>query len=516
MTSDQHIQRQLRDAAAHIRTETSLSSNVRRRIKLRRVRMVATSLVVIAALGSGATYAIANLQPARENMGPAEEDRRSEATQLFADFGNGETVVIELDPVAGTVCYSARNVIATGRRPLTRIDIVQRQQERTPVVSFDWDDPAPEPAGCATDVNRDLMGRIIDLPHEYLLLLVRPGQGVEFSPLSRDSLNQSVVGCGLPVDFGPTYLPAGWSRKLQSGSGGGGTWKGVLGHYGNAAPAGTPAKAKGGFAELIAGERPYQQGNTERIRVLDRPATLGDIHEGYSVEFTQHGCDYFLIAFGISRGDLRRFAEGLRLPGEFVPAEPGDEPFGAIWPEDTAREANDVCNEAQAIEAWRTDAVRTAEEFGRQVLGWEPAAVVRRDEGRRVEVELRRSFQDEAAEAASPAVMVYMTEVFENCWSVGSVSRLPDRKPTGISISIRGRDVEVGFDDLGAHSVYFEMGHGSHTSSADGELADGRITWVLSYKPDQTGHFLFLFRDENGEVFSAAGGPLPAGNFAAG
>ena len=62
----------------------------------------------------------------------------------------------------------------------------------------------------------------------------------------------------------------------------------------------------------------------------------------------------------------------------------------------------------------------------------------------------------------------------------------------------------------------FEIGHGSYVSTSDPEPPDGRITALLSYPLDGTGHFLLLFKDADGIVFSAAGGPLPAGDFVAG
>lgn len=110
-------------------------------------------------------------------------------------------------------------------------------------------------------------------------------------------------------------------------------------------------------------------------------------------------------------------------------------------------------------------------------------------------------------------MLVTLVEVTKDCWSVWSVGPAGD-EPNGFeSITVRGRDVEVAFDAIGADSVSFEMGHGFQTIGYDSEPADGRITALLRYEPDQTGHFLLLFKDENGDVFSATGLPLPAGDF---
>lgn len=338
------------------------------------------------------------------------------------------------------------------------------------------------------------------------------------SASSPDPSNKEAGRCGPPVDFRPTYLPDGWIEDLQRGDGGGGGWRGIVGHFGNDAERGTTDKADGGFADLIASERPYQQGNTEKIRVLDAPATLGDIHEGYSVEFTQYGCDYFLIAFGISRDELRRFAEGLRLPGTYVPGEPAEESFAAIWPEDTAEEAEQRCRRhSRTPNVWSANRVTTAGRFSADVLMWEEPLIRYTPTAKEVQkMEIRRSENDDGPRARGPAVIVYLTEFVPRCWSVVSVGRLPDDKPTGLSITVRGKDVEIGFDDLGADSIYFEIGHGYYTNSSGPEPPDGRITAHLRYPRGETGHFLLLFKDENGDVFSAAGGPLPAGDFSAG
>lgn len=517
------IERQLRTLGEKTRDEQQarrgLTGQALRRIRLRRLGVSATAWAVVGALGIGGTYALGGLDREGSRIPPAEDHSSDGAPGvLYSHFGARARAVIELNAAAGTVCYSLSSVQGYGT--FTRVQIVEGLEEKMPVIlgppPYEGRTPLPGSTECVGNVEPSIIESVVESPDRYFLLIEDPKYGERVSSLTRGQ-KVDAPNCGPPVDFEPTYLPDEWVKALQPGEGGGGEFRGIVGHYGNDAPPGTTQKARVGFSDLIEGESPYPLTGGEEIRVLDEPALLGEIHEGFSVEFAQHDCDYFLIAFGISRDEFRRFAEGLRLPGEFAPAEPGDESFGGIWPEDTAQEANNACNEVPAIESWRTEALRAAKEFGRQVLGWEPAALVRLEEGRRVDVELRRSGSDDGAKADGPAVIVYMTEVFDDCWSVGSVSRLPDNKPTGASVGVTGRDVHIGFDDLGAESAVIEVGYGGQIVTED--WMEGEETVValrLDFDPDTTGHWWVLFQDADGRVFSATGGNLPVGDFSAG
>ena len=130
-------------------------------------------------------------------------------------------------------------------------------------------------------------------------------------------------------------------------------------------------------------------------------------------------------------------------------------------------------------------------------------------------IEVRKSASD--AEATGPAIMVYTRKEIPRCWSIGSVSRLPDRRPTGVGIGVTGRKVVIGFDPLGAASASLEVGYGGRVATQTWQAGeDTAVHFELDFEPDTTGHFLILMRDETGAVFSATGGPLPAGDFAAG
>ena len=318
--------------------------------------------------------------------------------------------------------------------------------------------------------------------------------------------------CGPPVDFKPTYLPEGWVEDLQPASGGGAAWE-IVGHYGNEAPPSTTEKAAAGFAELFAGESPYPLERGEEIRVLDEAARFGPIHEGFSVEFTQHGCDYALLGFGIPGEELRRFAKGLRLPGTYLPAEPSDaEGFAAIWPEDSEERAGEECTSIQHVDGhWRSDGIRTAERFATEVLGWETAQAMQSKPERGLSVYVGNG----PISIDTPMVIVHVNELFGGCWSVVSVA--PDEEPEDDgSMTVRGRDVRMGFDLGDAASAIFEVGYAGQTTRYVWEGDNSAVSFTLDFEPRGTGHFLVLLVDGNGDVFSAFGSPLPEGDFSAG
>lgn len=119
--------------------------------------------------------------------------------------------------------------------------------------------------------------------------------------------------CGDKVPFRPSDPPKGWRKVPQCGSPErtGGVVK---------ERAGTQAigffDAGEGFVYVIRGEYAFAQTHTKTIKVLKRPATLGDIHEGYSVRFIFKGQRWTLVAYTGKqpRKRFEGFAKGLR-PG---------------------------------------------------------------------------------------------------------------------------------------------------------------------------------------------------------
>lgn len=510
------MERRLRDLGDDLRAEqrpsVPLGKRAIRRVRRRRIATAATGLVVVAALMSVGTYALGALGDNGSTLPPAQDGTVEGSSEvLYSYLGARARAVIELNAASGTVCYSLETVRGYGT--FTRVEIVEGLEERTPVVFSPPPyrrTPLPGSTECVGNVEPSIINSIVASPHLYFLLIEDPQYGERVSSLTR-SKKVDEPDCGPPVDFEPTYLPEGWIHELQGGGGGGGN-TGAAGHYGNEATPGTPEKAEAGFADLFVGTSPYAISKGQEIRVLDEPTVLGEIHEGYAVDFTQHDCDYALVAYGVALQELREFAEGLRLPGEYAPAEPEEEEsFSGLWPEDTREQAKEACG-AESEGSWRAASKSVVKRFSIDVLAWEEAALERLSARYGISWTVTRS-----QGPGGPAVVVWSHEVLPGCWSVGSVARPPDNKPTGVSMSVRGRNVQLGFDPLGAVSADVEVGYGRRIVTAEWSTGDeSLLQWRLDFDPDTTGHFLILFRGSDGRVFSAAGGPLPAGDFAAG
>lgn len=183
----------------------------------------------------------------------------------------------------------------------------------------------------------------------------------------------------------------------------------------------------------------------------------------------------------------------------------------AVWPEDSLAEAEIACEEEGEARSQPWDITRR---FVEEVLGWGYWDVPYSSFD-----QYGATFRVNGSPQTSPSigsVQIYATDVLPGCYSVFSVhptARLDFPDPV---VSLRGRDFEIGFAILGADSLAFEIGHGPYVMGSDPEPPDGRITVLLTYRPNQSGHFLILFRNEDGDVFTAFGTPMPAGTFAAG
>jgi hypothetical protein len=101
--------------------------------------------------------------------------------------------------------------------------------------------------------------------------------------------------CGDKVPFRPEEPPQGWRKIPQCGSPervGGVVDKGrartqAIGFF----------DAGEGFVYVVKGDFAFSQRNKKRIKVLNRPATLGDIHNGYSVRLVFKGERWTLVAY---------------------------------------------------------------------------------------------------------------------------------------------------------------------------------------------------------------------------
>lgn len=170
-----------------------------------------------------------------------------------------------------------------------------------------------------------------------------------------------------------------------------------------------------------------------------------------------------------------------------------------MWPEHRGVDAHRGCT---APSRWRTDPHTTAEQFGREILGWSNARVEIDQYGHQATHALLRR-------GDGPLVQVWLQRVGGDCWSVTGVSRRRDNRPEGVSASLRGREVQVGVLSLGAESAEVILGFNGREIRTRGQGSGA--TWRLDFKPRGSGFFLVLLRDETGEVFSAAGALLYPG-----
>lgn len=191
--------------------------------------------------------------------------------------------------------------------------------------------------------------------------------------------------------------------------------------------------------------------------------------------------------------------------------------FGAVWPEDTADETAEACSEAASTPgSFRTDALSTAVEFGRVMLGWDGIGVTRNERKHSVEVDLWRD-EGVVGNEAGPGVVLTMVEYLNGCWSVQSVGVLSDTHTSTMT------DRDVADDGTSSLSVAFdprsntgtvEMGYGSQLETKRWDATvdlDNPVTFQLDpVDPRDGGHFLILFEDDQGEVITATGAALPA------
>lgn len=184
----------------------------------------------------------------------------------------------------------------------------------------------------------------------------------------------------------------------------------------------------------------------------------------------------------------------------------------AIWPEVTPAAAEAVCG-SNAPE-WRADDVQVTTRFAREVLGWAdptPPEVIRIGKSGVRGLVVGRS-QDEPG--VQVEVSVAPTLFGMGCLSVIGVTPVGDAGPTGVSVSARGGVVDLAWNQGGAASADAIVGYG--TLEQVQENTAPPCHFLFAARPNEPGYFLVLLKDDTGEVMSAAGSPLPAGDFAAG
>lgn len=307
--------------------------------------------------------------------------------------------------------------------------------------------------------------------------------------------------CGVP--FAPTHVPAGFRPGARTGSGGGSGSPAAIAHF---------AGERGRFIDVTVPDAGrLSPTRRERIDVLGRRAVLGAIHEGYSVDFSLIRCRYQLLGYGVTRNELRDFAEGLVGTGPGVGVY-----FSAVWPEDAVSATRRACPSAPD----RRDPRLVARAFAEEILRW-PDPVVATGQESADETSFEVTPSEYAGEAGiRPGVLLHVAEVLPECWSVTLASPLDLGRNWSLGVGVEGVLAEIVFERHGATSATVEFGYANHTSITHWHRDDpGDVTTVhvgALRERDTTGHFLVILRDADGDPFTAIGRPLPPGDFAAG
>lgn len=477
-----------------------------RRIRMSRLLTSGVALLAVLGLVAGGTYAAGAFREPND-IQPAEEETTlgEQPDLLFSSIG-GKRVTLMLFRPGGFACFSDDVFDET----LTRVEIVDAASESSVVKLFPADSTiVVEGQSCVSNLEAEPLTRIAEAPDAYRLLVEEAGQvmaGELFGP------NQGAsADCGLPLRFAPTYLPSDWPRGFVPLSEDAEAVS-VLGHFG---PYREPQGAdfSVGFAGLATHDMPFIPPESADLEILGSPASLEEDENSVRTAFGYEGCRYSLYGIGMERAEFVRFAEGLR-PRDDASGDGEPTAFAAIWPEDDRASAVEGCGRDVSL---RSDPASVALEFGSEVLGWEQAAGFG-NASPGVPYEIRRDASDDGRKAKGAAVHVYLFEVSSDCWSVYSVSPVPEGSVRAHgSMSVRGRDVFMRFAKRGAASVTHQVGYSGEVTRH--EWSSGQpenVTFTLNFEPEGTGHFLLLYRDPDGAVFSAQGSSLREGDFAAG
>jgi hypothetical protein len=350
--------------------------------------------------------------------------------------------------------------------------------------------------------------------------------------LERAEVELERARCSVDLPWRPTYLPEGFTDHVFDESGypsQPGVETPAIGHY-----RGTKSGTAGDDAPFIdVWVVPELDDNFDlygnEITVLGREVGgavgphQGGIFEsddGTHVGFARGGCNYELVAAGLELSEVRNFAEGL-VPASSAGARQSvdpDEGF-AIWPETTPAQAEAACG--SNAPGWRAEATEVGLRFVQQVVGWpdatDPDVLQLRKSGGAV-MSISRS---EGEPDVRVLVSVAPTLFGPDCLSVVDVSRSGDSRPRGLrlshdvqvelSVRAEGAVMDLAWDPRGAVSAEVLVGFGDleqvQTTTAP------RCRFVFAGPITEPGYVLVLLEDDGGEVISAMGRPLPAGDF---
>ena len=308
-----------------------------------------------------------------------------------------------------------------------------------------------------------------------------------------------------PLPFEPGYLPAGFSTTAEQGGGGFAgkpddwIFQGYAAHY--AGPS-DDIHISFGVTEKVG-----VTVEGEPIEVMKRPATFGEVAEGYGAIFQVRGCGSWIMATnGISAEEAHRVAESLLF---FEPEDFAGTELAGVWPILPGDTAN--CDEEPADSPLR-GGVSIAKAFAQEFLGWtDPSVIFAREEGNRYNRYLLVRLSTDRSD-----LVVYVDHpVRDGCWVVsGATPPAAARTVGGVGISVRGSRIEVHVRTLGADEVEWRL------LFPNREVATTTASGALKYQnpggAPKTQWVLIAILRRDGQAFSVWTVSVPPGDFAAG
>ncbi|MDQ3962714.1 MAG: hypothetical protein M3277_02210, partial [Actinomycetota bacterium] len=331
----------------------------------RRVGTLATAVGVLAALAFGGTYAVGSLLDAGPDIAPAGPSQASFA-RLFSNFGEGERAIIEINADNGTVCADLSAL--KGQDSFTRVEIVtdpDRPQTFVPLIPSD-NAFTPEGGGeCVREVDHGMASEIIEHPEGYFLLVASPGD-VRVSSLT-PSLGDDNYATGPRIRIaGGEFQGEEWAYYGYESNDGlclqlviGGTSGGGCGFPERSDRRAITIRSVGtgsrvatvdGEVSAAVGRLDIQigDGSPESVELHDPPTELGldDRVFVYLIDIDRLAGSpkVRLLAYAPS-GELLSKLHVKGFDDAADRRQAASQEGFAIWPEDTAQEANDVCNE---------------------------------------------------------------------------------------------------------------------------------------------------------------------------
>jgi len=237
-----------------------------------------------------------------------------------------------------------------------------------------------------------------------------------------------------------------------------------------------------------------------RTQIEERP------HDAYAKEFWEFRSEAF---------------QNCRMEKRVSTAERRDRPSFAIWPQDTYSGAAAACSSAAKLAGRRSDQILFAKQFVSQVLEWHRARIA--DTGAAAGTFYATVSRGPRAGVGGKVVLGIVDVVtngpLDHLWKEGGsgclmLSVLEPPPPSGrgdIDVRVRGRAVSVHFESHGARSARVIIGYGRERELTK-TVTGSRAAFRLPSRPEWAGHLMVLLQDDSGNVFTASGIALMAGN----